>query len=201
MPYQLTILIDPQGLQQILSAGESVVVANDPSSPGGPPVAWLVFQPVQSNDVTWDSGTFSVYASNTVPQPGAVIIPFSTADAQLGSIYTLESSMSFSAASDGPADVATIENSSGGQATVGLQQSATVNGTSAPGPISAAALPQGVTGGFAPGNTVQVFVASANENGSVLAQIPPNAAKVKFSSQNPTATLVYNDATGGFMQQ
>lgn len=201
MPYQLNIQIDPQGLQQILSAGYSVVVANDATGPGGPPVAWLAFRPVESNNVTWDSQTFSVYASNTAPQPGAVIIAFSTVDGQFGSTYTLESSMSFTTASGGPANVATIENSSGSQATVGLQQSATVNGGNAEGPINAAAFPQGMKGGFAPGNVVQAFVAPANGNGSVLSQIPGNAARVKFSSQNPTANLVYDDATGSFMQQ
>ncbi|HEV7238222.1 MAG TPA: hypothetical protein VGQ36_03200 [Thermoanaerobaculia bacterium] len=197
MNYQLNISISQAGLQQILSSGQSVVITNAATGPGGLPVAWVAFQPFQSNVVIWNPGEFSVYASTSPVQPGAQIMVITQQSARLGSTYTLDSRMMFSEGPGGPANLATILNSAGTQMTVGLQQSANVNGNQVSGPVSAVVLPQQSQNGFAPGNTPTIFVALAR-SGTVLSQIPGNALRVPLSNQRPTAEVVYNDSTGAF---
>ena len=200
MSYQLNITFDPIGLEEVTSAGYSVVITKTATGPGGPTVAWIAFQPMQWTNVSWDD-SFSVYASTSQTQPGTTLIVSSQQNAQLGMIYTFGSNMIFSTAPGGPANVATIINGSGNPMTTGLQQSVSVNGSPVSAPVNAAALPPQAREGFAPSNVVTIFVAAVSGNGTVLPQIPGNALSLTLSSQNPVANVVFNDQTGSFIQQ
>src|SRR5262245_57303979 len=84
--YQLTIQFDSQGLATLNEAGQLVTIVKSVST--GTPVAWVAFDPMESNTVTWTE-QYSVYASTTQIQDGAQIITQSTQAAVGGNTYTL----------------------------------------------------------------------------------------------------------------
>ncbi len=202
MQYQISIAIDDAGLQKIYAAGQSVtlvksVVAN-PLSSGNLPVAWLAFQPLESNQITWVENYY-MYATTTVLQSGATIQMTSQTQApvQEGWMYTFEQGQ-FSGSS-GTGDTFNVDNQmSNGFFNFGLAQQATVNNVSTLAPLNAQPVLYNESASFTPIETISIFLSSYSNNGVVISQVASNALVVQLTSQSPTASVGFNDATNTF---
>jgi len=180
MNYELRISISSQDLNQIVGGGLSVGIAKSVGGSQGPAVAWIAFRPLSSNSVTFED-RYSVYATFSPPQPGAVIQVMSEEQGQLGGVYTFRNNF-FQSGSGGPGNALTIQNEQQGNLGFGLSQRATVNGAPSGGPTNVDSLPTGQRGSFEPKNTLQVFLAQQVRNGTILSQVPFNALRVNVSS-------------------
>ncbi len=199
--YQLTINIDKAGLDSIYGAGQTVTLVKSltsfPGSTGNLPIAWISFQPLEQNIITWTED-YSVYATTTQLKGGASIVMSSTQEAQEGIMYTFEQG-SFSTGSDAPSDVYSVTNQQkSGTFNFGLAQTAVINGVTASAPVSAWPVLYTENTTFTPLETVSVFLSSYNNNGVVITQVASTALPVSLSSQSPTAELQFNDATNSF---
>jgi hypothetical protein len=202
MQYQVNVTIDDTGLQNIYSANQYVTlvksVLSNPMPAGNLPVAWLAFQPLEGNTITWVENYY-IYATTTTLQSGATIAMTSqTADpAQLGWIYTFAQGM-FTGAS-GTGDTFNVNNQMSSQGlSFGLAQSATVNNTTTFAPLNAVPVLSNENASFTPEETLSIFLSSYSDNGSVISQVASNALSFSLSSKSPTANIGFNDSTNTF---
>jgi hypothetical protein len=206
MQYQVNISIDNAGLQAIYAAGQAVtfvksVVAN-PLSSGNLPIAWIAFQPFQVNQVSWVEN-YKLYGTTTQLQAGAQIVMTSmtTQQAQLGWLYTFQNGM-FNAQS-GLGNTFNLSNQANTPTLMnfGLSQIANVNGVSVNAPLNSIPVLYNQLATFTPQEQVSVFLSSYEDNGVVISQVASNALNITLSSQNPTASVGFNDATNTFYLQ
>lgn len=191
MQAQLTIHIDPSGIQQLRAAGQFITIAHQARGPAGPAVTWLAIEePFVTNNVGWDPNVFAVYMTNTLPFPGETIQIRHSLTAKLGWTFTFDGA-GFFGVIQGPADVCTIINQQGPNLFFGLAYLASVNLKSIFAPIHVAQLRDGM-GELAPGEELSVFLAPSPESGTVR-PVPENALKVK-----PNANVVFDNKTSTF---
>jgi hypothetical protein len=195
--FNLEIQIDQQGVQQLQASGQQIGIVKE-TNPSQLPVVWAGFPPQAVSNVSWDD-EYSVYASQTQIQPGAILQILSTARAQGGEIYPFNNGF-FQPGQPGlPSNEYGVRNEDQGlpQLSAGLAQTA---GGSAGGRLSptgvAPALFQNVTP-FTPSEILQVFASPQARSGEILQSVPPQALRVDFSSQS-NQTIHFNDATGTF---
>lgn len=205
MLYQLNISIDQAGCQQIYAANQAItivksVVAN-PLSSGNLPVAWINFQPLEENSVSWIEN-YNMYATTTTLSAGATIVQTSVTGApvQPSWLYTFEDGV-FTGASGGAAGTFNMLNEQGGMLNFGLSQSATVNNVTINAPLNAIPVGNNENASFTPEENVSIFLSNSVNNGVVLSQVAGNALAVTLSSQNPTANIGFTDATNTFYLQ
>ena len=203
MQYQLSIDIDSKGLSAIYAAGQTVTlvksVTSNPVASGNLPVAWLAFSPLQTNIVTWIEN-YSIYASTTQLQSGATIMMTSVtpSSVQPGWTYTLQNG-SFTGASGGGASTFNALNQMNTYPfNFGLAQQAYVNNVQTTAPLNAVPVLYTQTASFTPIETISVFLSSYTNNGVVISQVAGNALTVQLTSQSPSATIGFNDATNQF---
>jgi hypothetical protein len=203
MQYQINIDIDDAGLQKIYQAGQKVTlvksVISNPVESGNLPIAWLAFQPLESNNVSWIENYY-MYASTTVLQSGATIQMTSQTGApvQTGWLYTFASGM-FTGAQGGGADTFNLSNQmSNYNYGFGLAQYATVNNTQTFAPLNAMPVLYNEDATFTPIETVSIFLSSYDNNGVVISQVASNALTVQLTSQNPVANVGFNDSNNTF---
>jgi hypothetical protein len=198
--YQLNINIDQTGLTQIYQSGQTVAIAQTVQSGlgSGSPLAWISFQPFQTNQVTW-APNYYLYASTTQLQPGATVMLMSMtpSPAQFGSTYTFQNGV-FTGAAGGPNALNVANLQSGMALAFGVAQHATVNGSNVLAPTNAVTMLYNQTASFTPTGQVFIFLSSISNNGVVLSQIPSSALAVTLTSQNPAANIGFNDATNTF---
>jgi hypothetical protein len=204
--YQLTIDIDNAGLTKIYNAGQSVTIVKSVVSSitqaGNLPIAWVQFQPMDSNIVTWQE-IYNIFASTTILQSGAQISMSSQTPTpvQTGWTYTLANGQ-FAGLAGGSTLTYNANNQMNNYSySFGLAQQAIVNNVPVFAPLTAAPVlyNEGVT--FTPFETISIFLASTVNNGVVLSQIASNALTVTLSSQNPAAVIGFNDSLNTFYQQ
>ena len=198
MTYQLNLSIDQTGLQNIYNANQSVTIAK--SGAGNTPIAWLTFQPFQTNLVSW-MPNYYFYASGVTEQAGANILvnSITSSPAQLGWTYVLAEGFFTGTSGTGATYNATNQQSSRSSMLLGLAQSANINGvTVSNSPFSAAITLLNQTASFTPIETVSLFLSSYTGNGVFLSQVPSNALTVAFTAQAPVANVGYNDQTNTF---
>jgi hypothetical protein len=203
MQYEIDINIDDAGLQAIQSSGQAVtivksVVTNAVAS-GNLPVAWLQFQPMESNTVTWQENYYA-YATTTNLQAGAKIIRTShtAGNVQLGWTYTLNPAGVFVGAAGGGATTFTASNQHGDQLGFGLAQSANVNGVPVLAPLNVVTMLNNELATFTPIETISVYLSAYVDNGVVISQIAGDALEITLTSQSPSATLGFNDSSNSF---
>jgi hypothetical protein len=206
MQYALDISIDSAGLQAIYGAGQSVIVAQvvtsiataSATASSGGLVAWIAFQPLQSNQVTW-APSYSLYATTTPLAPGAAIAMSSATNgpAQPGWLYTFQNG-SFSGAPGTGTSYEVLNQTSGRSLSFGLACAATVNGTPVTAPASALPVLFNEQASFAPAGSVLIFPSSVSANGTFLGAVPLNALAVTLTPSAPTANVGFNDATDEF---
>jgi hypothetical protein len=201
MQYQLTIEIDPEGLQRITELGQCVTLVKrilpDPPFYGSLPIAWLTLAaPTEISVITWTEN-YSVYASTTPVQPGATIsMPFQTPSAaQPGFTYTLENGV-FSP-TRGIGTTFGAANEQGRALAFGLAQAATVNDAPTFAPLNAVPVRNSGHVSFTPIEAISIFLSNPNY-GTVLSEVPPNALIMSLSSVAPAATIGFDDAGGTF---
>ncbi|WP_437588275.1 hypothetical protein [Sorangium sp. So ce1000] len=204
--YQIDISIDSAGLQAIYGAGQRVAVVKGVASlvdaarlAALPPVTvgWLVFQPLQTNQITWTE-SYAVYASSSALPPGAVIdVGAWSPAAEPGWIYTLEDGQ-ISAAAGGVADAFTAVNQMRNGFCFGLLQEAVVNGAPVCTPESALPVLYNESAVLAPSASAWIFLTSAASGGTVLYRVPDTALSLTLTSQSPTATVGFNDHDNTF---
>jgi uncharacterized Zn-binding protein involved in type VI secretion len=180
--YQLNIQLDSQGLKTLNEAGQLVTIVK--SAGAGKPVAWVSFDPMLSNTVTWTE-KYSVYASTTAIEAGAQIVTQSTEAAAAGNTYTLAGGQFDNGKPGLPATQYGVANADpnfmvdGVQlVTSGLYQGVIVNGTSLPSPLNAVGIPYNESGVFTPIEKVQVFTSSYQNNGIVISSVSSQALLV-----------------------
>lgn len=205
MNYQINISIDNQGLQTIYNNGLYVTlvksVVSQPVAQGNLPIAWVAFQPLQQNQVSWQE-QFTMYATTTVLQAGATIVMTSQTNTpvQTGWTYTFEQGQ-FNGVSGGSQSTFNLANQQNGNFNFGLAQQAIVNNVQVTAPLNAIPVPYNMSATFTPLETISLFLASYSNNGSVISQVASNALVITLSSQNPVAQVGFNDATNTFYLQ
>jgi len=213
MTFSLTITLDSTAVSNINGAGQTVTLAQSVTSIAQTgdarrspqpstiqtPLAWLTFSPLESNTVSW-SGQLQLYATTTPLDPGAVVAINSQTSAtggiQLGSVYTFANGAFTAATGSGDAYVAA--NRSGSTFGFGLLAAATVNGSSATGPLDALTMLNDQNGFFYTPTAVFVFLSSASQNGTVLPTMPSGALQLDLSSGSLDAQVCFNDTTNQF---
>jgi len=201
--YQLSIDIDQAGLSAIYTSGQRVTlvksVTSFPGSTGNLPVAWISFNPMEGNLITWTEN-YSVYATTTQIAGGAQIVMSSSTPAQEGIMYALENG-AFSNIAGGAPSVYNVKNMmEPGNFNFGLAQDVEINGVPVSAPVSASPVLYNETATFTPIETISVFLTSYTNNGVVITQVASNACTIILTSQNPTASLTFQDSTNTFIQ-
>jgi hypothetical protein len=187
--------------QEVTAIAEtgSAVPKSDQVTGDQTPVAWLTFSPFENNTVGW-SGALQFYATTTPLDPGAVLaINSRTAEQngiQLGSGYTFANGV-FTPATGVPGAYV-VENQQADSFSFGLLAAATLNGTSATGPLDALPMLSNQDGFFYPPAAVYIFLSSASQNGTVLPVIPSGALELDLTSGSLDADVCFNDTTNEF---
>ncbi|MBF0624923.1 MAG: hypothetical protein HQL82_08955 [Magnetococcales bacterium] len=205
--YTLIIGFSATDLKSFYATGTNLVLANPVQGLTWPNVAWLVFQPLESNSVTW-STAYGLYASGVDVTPGAVLKTLSRYPAPLtmGWQYTYLANGMF-----GPpqnigltAGVAVLDQydnrSNKGYLTFGLNQDATVNqSATTANAVSAQGIVYQTAGTLIPSNTVCLWLQAGVVSNSVVQVVPGVVTCLTFSSGSTTQTLTYQSSTGQFV--
>ncbi|GJM09187.1 MAG: hypothetical protein DHS20C11_14630 [Lysobacteraceae bacterium] len=201
--YSLNISIDPAGLKAIRAAGQKVTIAKPARD--GHPVAWVLFDPLESNTITWDE-RYEVYANTTSQQGIATIETQPHKAASAGNSYSLENGMfSVGVPNLGPTQYGVRNRDSSSvidgvaMITAGLYQSALVNGNNSAGPLNAVPVLFDEHATFEPTETIMIFLSNYGSTGTVLNTdgVEGNVLTVTYTS-NPVANIKFNDATNSF---
>lgn len=205
--YSLQLLIDPQDLALLYAAGQRITLAKATHS-GPPNVAWLVFDPLQSNTVQWME-EYGLYASTTSLQQGAMIAQLAQSGmpAQSGASYSFTSAAMFNGPfPGGPPGAYRVQNDMPGSIypmpTFGLIQSAQVNGVYLAGkPVSAwpVLATQALT--FTPANSIYIWLQSMFGSATIVTQIIGRVTIARFGGNVTELTLKYDAGSGQFVQQ
>jgi hypothetical protein len=202
MQYQLNITIDNPGLSAIYAAGQAITivksVVSNPTSQGNLPIAWISFQPLAHNTVSWIEN-YNIYGTTTQLNAGATIVQTSVTGVpvQTGWIYTFAQGQ-FTGAQGGSTSTFNMNNQQGGMFNFGLSQQAIVNNVTVMAPLSAIPVLNNESATFTPEETVSVFLSNSINNGVVLSQVASNALAVTLTSQNATANIGFNDINNTF---
>ncbi|MCU0285132.1 MAG: hypothetical protein MUF15_01920 [Acidobacteria bacterium] len=191
-------------LELFFATGTNIVVAK--SFMGFEPnVAWLVYRPLNKNEVTWVED-YGIYASNTEIVNGAPIFqnaqtPF---PAETGKIYTMSPSGAFGVASPGgiPFTYGIFNDYSNdkGHLTFGLYQNANVNGEDLKGyPVSAYSALYKFKVLWMPMNTIYLWTQAQVKSNMIVTCITSQVTKINFSELNPEISLQYDRTTGKFI--
>ncbi len=202
MNYQINISISNAGLNTIYQNGLRVTlvksVISDPLQQGNLPIAWVTFQPLQLNQISWQE-QYTMYATTTILQAGATITMTSQTGApiQAGWTYTFERAQ-FNGADGGNPTTYNLVNNQAGSFSFGLAQQAIVNNVPVVAPLNAVPVAYNMRASFTPIENLSLFLASYSNNGSVISQVASNALPVALSSQSPIANVGFNDRTNTF---
>jgi len=212
--YGLSINIDAAGVLAINQSGQKVTVVKSvsysPSSstagkgnkPAGddtsPPVVWLAFSPLETNDITWTE-QYYIYATTTQITAGAQIQMTSATGGpvQEGWLYTFQNGV-FDQGAQGTGTSYNTKNEGGGLFGMGLAQQATLNNAQTMAPLSVASVLNNEGASFTPSEKVSIYLSSVENNGSVTTRVTGDALTVTLKSASPSATIGFNDQTNTF---
>ncbi|HVG34713.1 MAG TPA: hypothetical protein VM911_16710, partial [Pyrinomonadaceae bacterium] len=127
MQYQINISIDSAGLQSIYNTGQYVTfvksVLTSPLAGGNLPIAWISFQPLEENQVTWIENYY-IYTTTTMLQSGATISMTSQTGepVQTGWTYTFAHGQFTGAAGGGQGTFNVSDQMTGANFNFGLAQ-------------------------------------------------------------------------------
>jgi hypothetical protein len=198
----LTLEFDPLSLEQQLENGYNIVVVREIETQGGQAsqLVWLSLDPMMVNQITFDPGDLSAFASRTQLETGATIEE--VADAALSPGGTATWNGQQFEVRPGPGDAITVMADTEGSppTTLGLAGSATVNGSQISAPYVAASVPTNEMVEFTDTGRILVWMSpDLDQPGSVMIPLYPFTATttVDITSQ-PNPRLQFNDDTGGF---
>jgi hypothetical protein len=163
------------------------------------PVAWLGFQPFQSNRLTWTDAV-EIFAIAGIPAAEESILPNSrTSNLSPGQTATLQNGSFTLAATAGLAGYRAV-NKSGAVRSFGLLGAATLNDLAvplAPMCVQPVMSTQATDFRFDPG-TITVFLSNIGSNGWLMPSGDFSGLTVKLDATTPQASLGFNDVTGAF---
>jgi hypothetical protein len=202
--YTLNLQIDPQSLSMLYAAGQRITLGQ-PANNGTPNVAWIVFNPLQSNSVSWEDQV-GLFASTSTLAPGANLIMMSTVSspAQDASVYPYQPSMFFGppTRSGLPPGTYGIQNNTQNfqPLTFGLTQAATVNGAGVPDrPTTATAMYPNMLSTFAPTPTIYVWLQASYGSSTFIGNLNAPSTRVNFGGGITSQTLRYDPSRGVFV--
>lgn len=200
--YSLQIRFDTGGMNYIYATSQCVTivknVVSQPSAPSDLPIAWLAFQPWETNQLCWVED-YSIYATPTVLLSGTKIVMSSqVSSVQRGWTYTFENGLF--APSPGTGGTFNVSDQVDDLFSFGLSQSVMVNGTLTTAPLNAVPVPFNESVSFTPQETISIFLSIYENNGSVIDQVTGNALTLSLSSESPKAIILFNDDTQTFYQ-
>lgn len=209
MNYSMNISIDDAGLNTIYAAQQHVVVSKITTSLVqssiaqsvlGTPVAWLAFQPVQNNTITW-AETYDIYASTTISSAGsAITVNSRSGTAQSGVVYMFKDGR-FSPMGDGSPGYYCVANQMQNGLNFGLFQQATVNSVPVSYPESIVPVLYNQTVSLQGSLTICIFLSNIQTGGTSLLQIPSTALTVQMSDHNTFANVDFDDKSNTFFLQ
>lgn len=209
MEYNLHLTIEQSDLENMKLAGMNITLAK-PVGKSSPNVTWQVFDPWQSNDVTWEEN-YGIYASPLqIYKSGAIITRLSGLEppVQDGKTYKFQKSNTFKQIEDPePPSTGTykILNDSDEVAypilTFGLTQGAIIHGKPSDNKFLNAALVMAHNQVlFTPITTVYVWLQAEFISGTVITSISAKATKVEYSGTSNTQSLIYDRSKGMFVK-
>jgi hypothetical protein len=205
--YELTLQFSTQDIMTILETGQKVTLIKSVGATGGTTsdVAWVAFNPFESNSVTW-MDEYGIYASTVQVINGAQVNKISDIEAAEEEAVTFQDSGIFSA----PVQDSSLTS---GQykainqydtlslLTFGMEQGVAVNGQSQPAqPINAVSVPKTDNVVFTPFEKVIAFLAAGIDSSSIVAQITSPSTAFTFGGGVDSITAIYYSPTGEFHQ-
>ncbi len=197
--YTLQINIDPTYVEQIVKAGQQIVITKQ-VSPAAGPLAWLSFSPYQSNTVQWED-KYSVYTSQTLVQTGATITQLASRQAVSRTAYGFDNNVFSVAAPHAQLSTGSYEiiNQSGRTLTFGLAQGAQLNGSSlGSSAIYAATLLPGQWLDMTPYENINIFLYNSARNSMCLGTVMGPSLGVSFGGSTTSQTVEFDYNLGGF---
>ena len=201
--YSLKFSIDGQGLQQMM--GMSISISRTVKASGGNNMetAWISFQPAMQSTVSW-AEDYYIYASTSPAQPGAVISLASTTNSpvQSNQLYTFDQRAVFSSSSaqTGGAFEVSNQQSPSQNWTMGLAQSAHVNGAMKQlAALNAMDVPYATNASFTPTENVSIWLSSFTTDGTVIAQTSGGALAVSLNPKQTTANIGFDNSMNSFV--
>ncbi|OAA94994.1 hypothetical protein [Clostridium coskatii] len=200
--YKLNILFNSKDVATVFDAGQNVVLLKKTST--GNSVAWVTFQPFESNYVSWNDN-YAIYASNSELKSGATIDKLSEVSAVSKQLYTFNKGTFDPPESNSDIQEGqyAIEHKMAGYDTLifGLTQEAKCNGVLVSGsPINASIVPLNQSAKFTPYEIVTVYLEADITNGTVVTNVISNSLDVTFGGDTTEATIQYDSSIGGFKQ-
>ncbi len=207
--YSLTADISDKQLGFLTNSHQSVVVAKptgEEGKEGNPIVAWQVFRPMENNSLQWEE-EYGIYASSTTLTNGAVLDQFSKTGpgaAADGKLYKIEESGGFSTPGEtreaGTYYAENLFSKALESLTVGLFQTATVNGKRIDGnAISAAPVPRRNAAEMTPYTTLYIWTQASIVSNTVLTEVTSPRLEVVFGGPTTDVTVHYDSDQGGFV--
>jgi hypothetical protein len=197
--YRLEIEIDEADLAAFRDGAQRVVVAKSLGN-ARPNIAWLAWAPSARNVVTWDE-LYAVYAAEIPSSQGTVPLIVALVQPARDALLYSFSGEAFAVPGDGP-DILPghydVRNDAPFAASIGLAQSAVINGEPVLSPLHGVVLPPGLTADFTGGSRVYVWADSGLASGAVIAAIPREAAVVAFGAEHDAARYRYDGMTKSF---
>jgi hypothetical protein len=213
--FTIDIAIDSTGLATIYGANLTVTLAqpvtatvlstvtrSGQSASDGPPIAWLVFNPLASNQLAFTQTyylsmtTTPLDVSNTL-QTGSM----TSAPVQTGLVYAFKNgSIGGPVSTAGVPQAIGLQNQTQGQTySFGLAQGAKVNGTTQPNTmLDAVSVPWNLQASFYPPQSVMIFLSGFTQSGTVMPYLPSTALSLPLDVSKPNMSVGFNDATNTF---
>lgn len=203
-PYTLQIGFTPEELSVLNTSGTNVAIAK-PTAGGQPNVAWIVFQPMVSNTISWVE-QYGIYVSNTAIENDRIIAPLAATQpgTASGKMYTASSSgRIYTSGAEGMPDAFSLTNSDTTgpySLTAGLCQGLTINGTVFPANIvSAQPLMPASTVAMIPGVTLFIWLQSGVKSGMVSPPVTSLVTRISYTGGVREMSVQYDAASGKFI--
>lgn len=204
--YTLGLQFEDKGLKALSQTGQKVTIIKQKPGGAANSTAWITFTPQEENIITWKE-KYSVFASTTNIQSGAVITTTSHTNAVGGSEYVFNNSGFFNPGIPGRTLLTNyqiqnrdpnlkVQNTA--MVTAGLLQGASINGNRVESPMCATAIMYNQLATFTPIEKIQIFTSSYSNNGIVISSVVGSALTVDYTT-NLEAHVQYNDQSNSFV--
>jgi len=196
---KLKLSFDPNSLQQVLAANLSVVITKQTINQSNT-VVWLVFRPFLTNEVSWED-QFELYASQIRNHEVTEMI---TTSADPGKRYIFQESGFILSDEPGVLGGFQIANETDRTWTMGILQTAQINGTSSQNMISSEIVPPRMLNEIVPLEILEVFMMSGPNPGDkvegAVNTVRGHAIRLTFGGAIDSISIRYNPKLGMFVR-
>ncbi|MVN78092.1 hypothetical protein GO988_17315 [Hymenobacter sp. HMF4947] len=205
--YTLTIDLTKEQVEMLHANGDKIVLAKPSTAGQTPDVAWLAFNGLPKNVVSWEEN-YGVYASTSAITNGATLDQLSASPmpATIATVYELDAAGIINGPTKLPGQPGAFglhnlyENvAPGTPMTVGLFQNATIGAQQVTGnAVSAAPVMQGQTAEMTPYTHVYIWTQAQIVGNSVVTVISGNRTELQFGGDTTDLTVTYDSSTATF---